>query len=71
MDLHEAIRQLLIERKQVERAIAMLEELQNTHVGGSIPLLQKRRGRKSMGLEERRQVSARMRKYWANRRTPR
>jgi hypothetical protein len=27
-----------------------------------------RRGRKSMGLEERQQVSERMKKYWAGRR---
>jgi hypothetical protein len=30
MDLHGTIRQLLIEKKRVERAIAMLEELQST-----------------------------------------
>ena len=50
--------------------IASLEELQraadaNSHVMGR----SKRRGRKSMGSEERQEVSERMKKYWAGRRS--
>jgi hypothetical protein len=39
--------------------------------GGELPRLPnsgKRRGRKSMNLQERAEVSERMKKYWANRR---
>jgi hypothetical protein len=53
----------------LERAIASLEALQRA--GGELPRLPnsgKRRGRKSMNLQERAEVSERMKKYWANRR---
>jgi len=65
MDLYKTIQDLHAEKKTVERAIALIEELQR---GGSIsPALGvgKRRGRKSMGTEERQEVSERMKKYWA------
>ena len=68
MDLGEAIRQLALEKERIERAIAELEELKKTGGAAGGGLVKKRRGRKSMGLEERRQVSKRMSKYWANRR---
>jgi hypothetical protein len=66
-------------RKQVlERAIADLEELQRTGSGSYIPLetvdrnaggfIASRRGRKSMPQEERKEVSERMKRYWATRR---
>jgi hypothetical protein len=48
----------------VEKQFASLQQLQG-NVG------KKRRGRKSMESEERLQVSARMKAYWATRRTPR
>ena len=70
MDLYKAIQELYAEKEKLERVIASLEELQRT--GGTIPPLPnpaKRRGRKSMSPLERQQVSERMRKYWAGRRT--
>ena len=69
MDLRKTIQDLYAEKEKLERVIASLEELQkaaaaNSHVMGRA----KRRGRKSMGSEERKEVSERMKKYWAGRR---
>ncbi len=65
MDLHETIRQLKIEKEKIERAILQLEQLQGDHFpSGAGLVLPKRRGRKAMGPEERREVSERMKKYW-------
>lgn len=69
MDLHKTIQDLYAEKEKLERVIASLEELQraadaNSHVMGRA----KRRGRKSMGSQERQEVSERMKKYWAGRR---
>ena len=51
---------------KIERAIASLEQLRH------LPFLainqRSRRGRKRMDAEERKQVSARMKAYWAARR---
>jgi hypothetical protein len=59
MDLR--IRSLYIERERVEWAVAALEEeLQQD--------FQPLRERKSMGAYARKEVSARMKKYWAARR---
>ena len=69
MDLYKAIQDLYAEKEKLERVIASLEELQRT--AGSLqdlPKPVKRRGRKSMASSERKQVSERMRKYWASRR---
>ena len=71
MDLYKAIQDLYAEKEKLERVIASLEELQRT--AGSLPVLPKaakRRGRKSMSASERQEVSERMRKYWAGRRSP-
>jgi len=67
MDLQETIRQLEIQKRKVELVIAELEQLQGKE-GGVSP---NRRGRKSMGSEERQQVSERVKRYWANRREQR
>jgi hypothetical protein len=64
MDLYGVIRALYAEKDKLDRTIAALEELPNPSAGGSA----RRRGRKSMSAEERREVSERMKKYWANRR---
>jgi len=69
MDLSKTIQDLYAEKEKLERVIASLEELQraadaNSHVMGHA----KRRGRKSMGSQERQEVSERMKKYWAGRR---
>lgn len=66
MDLTEIIRTLYAEKAKVEDSIAALEALGTGHRAGPLPV--RRRGRKSMGEEERQQVSERMKKYWASRR---
>lgn len=71
MDLYKAIRELYAEKKRLEDAIASLEELLEAKAATdtlNLHGLRKRRGRKSMGPEERRVVSERMKKYWAARR---
>ena len=71
MDLYKAIRELYAEKKRLEEAIASLEELLEAKAATdllNLDSLRKRRGRKSMGPEERRIVSERMKKYWAARR---
>lgn len=71
MDLYKAIQDLYAEKEKLERVIASLEELQRA-AGGGIPPAPggKRRGRKSMGPDERQEVSERMKRYWARRRAP-
>lgn len=65
MDLQKAIRELYEEKERIDGIIASLEQYVRTN--GAIPVKRKR-GRKSMGPEERLEVSARMRSYWAARR---
>ena len=67
MDLLKAIRALHQEKKRLDQVIASLEELQKTGAGPE-PKLLNRRGRKSMDAEARKEVSERMKKYWAMRR---
>ena len=71
MDLAKIIKDLSDEKSRMEAAIAMLEDLQRTSV--TVPDLpnSKRRGRKAMPLEERQEVSERMKRYWAKRREQR
>lgn len=65
IDLHQMIKDLRGELARVDAAIAQLEKLQrNDAVLTGTP----RRGRKFMSTDERKQVSERMRKYWASRR---
>jgi hypothetical protein len=69
MDLYEAIRKLYEEKNRLEQTIQELEKL--LAADGTAPRTEasaSRRGRRSMGCEERQQVSERMRKYWAGRR---
>ena len=65
IDLEKAIQQLRERKQLVERAIAQLEELVNRPESGDPEI---RRGRKSMGEAERREVSSRMKSYWEARR---
>lgn len=72
MDLYKAIRELVEERKRIDRIIVSLEAML---AKGKIPGQGKdpatparRRGRKSMGDDERKQVSERMSRYWAAKR---
>jgi hypothetical protein len=70
MDLFKLIQELNAEKERLERVIASLEDLQRA-AGLDIPPAPqggKRRGRSAMGPEEKQQVSARMKKYWASRR---
>jgi hypothetical protein len=69
MDLYRAIRELYEEKKRLDQAIEYLEELQRRQA--TAPLELKRRGRKSMDDDARREVSERMKKYWALRRRSR
>ena len=66
MDLNKTIDFLRGEIGRLERVVASLEELQGATTAA--PLQKKRGGRKSMSAEERREVSERMRRYWAGRR---
>lgn len=69
MDLHQLIHDLRTEREQIDTVIRDLELLQSAPGPLSRPILPVgRRGRKSMGVEERQQVSKRMKEYWAKRR---
>jgi len=69
VNFEKLIRDLYIQKEKLVQAIALLEELAVYRHGPSPfanPL--ERRGRKSMGIDERREVSQRMKKYWAARR---
>jgi hypothetical protein len=69
MDLEQIIRELRARRKYLDWIIATLESLEITNpVQPKIPKSgAKRRGRKFMNDEERRQVSERMKRYWSTR----
>ena len=68
MDLYETIQDLYAEKARLERVIASLEALLGIGEPSAPKQLGARRGRKSMSPQEREQVSARMKKYWARRR---
>jgi len=65
MDLQKAIRELYEEKERIDGVIASLEMYLRTNGASAV---KRKRGRKSMGPEERQEVSARMRNYWASRR---
>jgi hypothetical protein len=70
MDLTAIIQSLYTEKKRLDLAIARLEQVNS---GGFEEIkrqvtVRSRRGRKSMGPEERKQVAARIKNYWAKRR---
>jgi hypothetical protein len=69
LDLSKTIQELHAERDRLTGLIRAVEEVQQYYA--SAPKRQEKvskRGRKSMDAAERRQVSERMRKYWAQRR---
>ena len=70
MDVFKAIADLQEEKKRIDMVIEHLEAL--LRGGGTVSnyqgLTRSRRGRKNMGEEERAEVSARMKNYWAKRR---
>ena len=61
------IRRLRDERNRLDGIIATLEELQNIADTKKV-IPKKRRGRKFMDEEGRKEVSERMKRYWAARR---
>ena len=65
MDLQKTIDFLRGEIRRLERVVASLEEIRD---GVTAAAVEKRRGRKTMSLEERLEASERMRRYWAGRR---
>jgi len=58
MDFWKALEELHAERERLSKMIASLEAVSGTGT----------RGRKSMSASERKQVSERMKQYWASRR---
>ena len=70
MHLYRALKELYAQKQKLERVIASLEDLRlSGSAAAPTPAASaKRRGRKMMGLEERHEVSKRMKRYWASRR---
>jgi hypothetical protein len=68
MDLDKVIAKLQGERAKLDEIITALEQLKRT--GADVPkeVIKKRRGRKFMNEADRREVSERMKRYWAARR---
>ena len=67
MELDEVIRKLRYERKKLDGVIASLEQL-SMAAKPEKTVGKGRRGRKSMDEPARKDVSERMKKYWASRR---
>jgi hypothetical protein len=65
MDLLKAIKELRGEKEQLDRVIASFEALEVTV---NAVLQKPRRGRKSISAAERKEISARMRRYWGRKR---
>ena len=68
IDLRKVLKDLYTQRERLEHVITSLEALQQDSAVGLPPQKKTNRGRKSMGADERREVSERMRKYWMARR---
>src|SRR5207247_1597995 len=66
--LVKTLQHLYAEKERLIQAIMLLEGLQQGASGELRKAGLKKRGRKSMGLDERAKVSERMRRYWADRR---
>jgi hypothetical protein len=68
MDLDSVLRILHGEKQKLDRVIASLEQLLAIQaIGSNIAVTAKKRGRKSMSEDERRRVSARMKRFWTER----
>jgi hypothetical protein len=68
VDLYKTIRILHEERQRLTKLIESLERLEMSGAGAARRKPPARRGRKSMTAAERKQVSERMKNYWAARR---
>ena len=72
MDIVKALRELYLEKKRLDVAIAALEgRVRATKTGAGAGPAKGRRGRKSMSAAERLEVSKRMTLYWESRRAGR
>jgi hypothetical protein len=67
MELPKLIEKLREERAKLDVVIASLEQLEAT-MAEAKKVVRKKRGRKSMDEAGRKEVSERMKKYWASRR---
>ena len=67
MELPKLIEKLREERTKLDDVIASLEQLEAT-MAEAKKVVRKKRGRKSMDEAGRKEVSERMKKYWASRR---
>jgi hypothetical protein len=67
MDFENLIKKLRKERSALDDVIALLVAARAA-AETKAAAVKKRRGRKSMGMEERRVVAERIKKYWAMRR---
>ncbi len=65
MDYWAALRELYVEKRRLDQAIATLEALVKSEEANAFS----RRGRKNMPEAERAKVSERMRRYWQARRS--
>ena len=71
MDYNKIIRELYADKQRLDRVIRQLEQLPDAQQAAGTSLQPRSpRGRKSMGAQERQEVSRRMKSYWANRRKP-
>lgn len=71
MDIVKALRELYLEKKRLDAAIASLEARIESANAGSRAKPKGRRGRKNMSAAERLEVSKRMTQYWEARRAKR
>ncbi len=67
MDLYKAIRTLYDEKERLDKLIQSIEQLQARGETGLRSAVRGKRGRKRMSPAERKEVSERMKKYWASR----
>jgi hypothetical protein len=70
VDVYQKILTMLnAHRESILQAIQAMENLRSSRVSLSVNSRPNRRGRKSMGPEERKQVSLRMKRHWAARKS--
>ena len=68
MDYNKIIRELYADKQRLDRVIRELEQLDDAEQGAGTTLRSRSpRGRKSVGAQERQEVSRRMKSYWAKR----
>ncbi len=68
MDLSQTISDLYAQKERLDCIIAELESLARSRSVNAISTGNPRRGRKSVGIEERQRISERMRAHWAAKR---